>query len=142
MRGTVAVLALCLAAATACGSVASGPAGSSPSQPAESTPIGATSPTAAAADMNVRGTIDRGPAVTCPSGEPCDPAITAAYVVFSQPGKPDIRVKVDPSGAFALHLDPGAYAISAAPPPQRGKLAPDTIRVPDQGTVTLRLVIS
>lgn len=92
--------------------------------------------------MNVRGTIDRGPAPSCPPGEPCDPPIVAMFVVFSQPGKADVRFRVGAGGAnaFAGHLDPGAYSISAAPPPN-GTLDPNQVRVPTSGTVNLHLVV-
>jgi hypothetical protein len=98
-------------------------------------------PTPAAA-INVSGVLDRGPATTCPTGEPCDPLIATVYVVFSQAGKPDVRASVDPSGAFAVHLDPGAYTIAAAPPLLNRKLTPSSVRVPAQGAVTLHLTIS
>jgi hypothetical protein len=101
------------------------------SLPAGSTPGGDAS-------VNVRGTIDRGPSPSCFPGEPCDPPIVAMFVVFSQPGKPDVRFRVGAGGAFAGHLDPGAYSISAAPPPN-GRLDPDQVRVPSSGTVNLNL---
>jgi hypothetical protein len=62
------------------------------------------------------------------------------FLDFSQPGKPDVRVRVGAGGAFALHLDPGVYSISAAPPPN-GSLDPSSVRVPGSGTVNLHIVI-
>jgi hypothetical protein len=64
------------------------------------------------------------------------------FVVFSQPGKADVRFRVGAGGAnaFAGHLDPGAYSISAAPPPN-GTLDPNQVRVPTSGTVNLHLVV-
>lgn len=114
----------------ACGSV---PPGSSASSPTGPTPTGD-------AALNVRGTLDRGAAPQCPAGEPCDPPIVAAFLVFSQPGKPDIRVRTGADGAFAVHLDPGAYSISAAPA-LNGRLEPNQVRVPSSGTVDLHLVV-
>jgi hypothetical protein len=92
--------------------------------------------------LNVRGTIDRGTPRPCPSGEVCDAPLTALFVDFSQPGKPDIRTPVDAGGTFAVHLEPGRYSISAAPPPMNGKLAPSELVVPKTGPVVLSLVIT
>jgi hypothetical protein len=108
---------------------------------------GSPTPTASAgltpaSSMNLTGTVDRSQTVVCPSGEPCDPPLTAVFLVFSRAGYPDVRVKVNPDGTFATHLDPGPYTISAAPPPMRGKLMPDTVRVPAEGTITLHLTIA
>ena len=91
--------------------------------------------------INVSGVLDRGPVASCPSGEPCDPPARAVFLDFSRAGHPDVRTQVGPTGAFALHLDPGAYSIAAAPPPMTGKLSPDNVRVPGQGSVTLVLKI-
>lgn len=113
-------------AAAACGSVPQGPAVSSPSGDAA---------------LNVRGTVDRSYVHPCPTDEPCDPPMTAAFLVFGQPGKADVRTSVDSSGAFALHLEPGAYSISAAPPPMGGLVEPSQVRVPATGTVELHLRI-
>ena len=122
----VAVLAVFLILAAACGSVSPGPA--------------AASPTGDAA-LNVRGTIDRSFTPACPTDEPCDPPITAHYLVFSQPGKPDVRAQVDGSGAFAVHLEPGVWAISGAPPALGGHIEPGEVRVPATGSVELHLTI-
>jgi hypothetical protein len=126
MRALVGVVALGLTTVAACGSVAPGPA--------------AASPTGAAA-LNVRGIIDRGSALPCPPGEPCDPPIAAMFLDFAQPGKPAVRTRIDASGAFAVHLEPGSYSISAAPPPMNGRLQPSEVRVPKTGTLELNLVI-
>jgi hypothetical protein len=126
MRQLVAVVALALSISVACGSVPSAPAASSPAgEPA----------------VNLLGTLDRGTAQSCPPGDPCDPAVVGAFLVFSQPGKPDIRTSVSGSGEFALHLDPGSYTISAAPSPMRGRLQPGDVRVPSTGAVDLHLVV-
>jgi hypothetical protein len=114
-----------------CGGLPTGSPGSNPTG----------GPPAGDAAVNVRGTIDRGGATpSCPPGEPCDPPIVAMFLDFSQPGRPDIRVRVGAGGAFALHLDPGTYSISAAPA-LNGKLDPDQVRVPSSGTVDLHLVV-
>jgi hypothetical protein len=126
MRQLVAVLALALSISMACGSVPSAPAASSPS----GTPA-----------MNVLGTLDRGTAQPCPPGDPCDPAIVGAFLVFSQPGKPDIRTSVSGGGDFALQLSPGYYTITAAPSPANGRLQPGDVRVPSTGTIELHLVL-
>ena len=91
--------------------------------------------------INVSGVLDRAPFAGCPTAEPCDPPATATYLVFSRPGYPDVRATVGPAGTFALHLEPGAYSIAAAPPTLSGRLTPDTVRVPAQGDVTLVLSI-
>ena len=62
-------------------------------------------------------------------------------LVFSQSGRPDVTVRVGAGGAFAVHLDPGAYTIRAAPPPLRAQLEPSLVRVPATGTVELLLKI-
>lgn len=115
-----------LIATAACGSV--------PQVPAEASPSGD-------AALNVRGTIDRSFVPPCPTDEPCDPPITGAYLVFSQPGKAEIRTSVGADGSFVLHLDPGAYSISTAPPPMGGRVEPNGVRVPATGTVELQLKI-
>lgn len=128
MRALVsAVIALGL---LACGSVPTGSPGSSPT--------GSTPPGDAA--LNVRGTIDRGATPSCPAGEPCDPPIVAMFLVFSQTGKPDVRLRVGASVTFTVHLDPGTYSISAAPA-LNGRIEPNQVRVPSSGTVDLHLVV-
>ncbi len=93
-------------------------------------------------DVNVTGTIDRGPMPTCPTDEPCDPQMVAALLVFSRPGNPDVRVRVRADGSFALHLDPGVYTIASAPPVFQGELEPSSVQIPKTGTVTLRFHIA
>jgi hypothetical protein len=99
-------------------------------------------PAQATSDINVTGTIDRGTAPTCPAGEPCDPAMVAALLVFSRPGSPDVTARVGGDGSFALHLEPGGYTIAAAPPSFQGTLVPSTVRVPASGSVHLSLHIA
>jgi hypothetical protein len=129
IRRPVVVFSLFLVSALACGAVPPGPAG-----PAAASPTGE-------AALNVRGALDRGAAsYPCPPGDPCDPPIQAMFVVFSQPGKPDIRTQLDPGGAFALHLDPGSYSVSAAPS-INGRVQPSQVRVPSAGTLQLQLQV-
>jgi hypothetical protein len=122
----VAGFTVCLILAAGCGSVSPGPAASSPTGDSA---------------LNVRGTIDRSFTPACPTGEPCDPPMTAYYLVFSQPGKEDVRAQVGSSGAFALHLDPGVWTISPAPPALGGRVEPGEVRVPANGSVELHLRI-
>ena len=126
-HGSIVVFAILLVAATACGSVPAGPTG-----PAAASPTGE-------AALNVRGVLDRGASFPCPPGDPCDPPLQAMFVVFSQPGKPDVRTRLDANGAFALHLDPGSYSVTAAPPSQAGGVQPSRVRVPSSGTLQLQL---
>ncbi|HSS60908.1 MAG TPA: hypothetical protein VLK30_05570 [Candidatus Limnocylindrales bacterium] len=98
-------------------------------------------PGAVTPDMNVTGTVDRGTMPTCPAGEPCDPQMVAAMLVFSRPGSPDVQVPVRGDGSFAVHLEPGLYSITPAPPAFHGELQPSTVRVPATGAVTLSLHI-
>ena len=99
----------------------------------------ASSPAATGSAINVTGTLERGPTPTCPADEPCDPPPIASRLVFSRPGQPDVIVRLGAGGSFALHLDPGDYAVAAQPPPFNGRLEPSTVRVPDSGSVDLRL---
>ena len=119
-----------LIAAGACGSVPpAGPAGES------------TTPSAPeSAGVNVTGKLDRaGSSPTCPAGEPCDPHIVAYRLVFSSQGQTDVAVRVGGDGSFALHLDPGVYAIAAEPPSFQAHIEPSEVTVPKQGTVYLHL---
>lgn len=102
-----------------------------PAQPAET----------AGDAINVAGTVDRGPIATCPADEPCDPPAVASALVFSREGALPVTVRVGADGSFALHLDPGAYTIAAAPPVFHGGVEPSSVRVPDTGTVFVRLRI-
>ena len=126
VRSTLVALAM-LVALCACGS---GPLG----QPAATPPGGGDA-------INVSGTLDRGPIATCPAGEPCDPPAVASALVFTPGGGSSVTVRVAPDGSFALHLDPGEYAIDAAPPAFQGGVEPSSVRVPTTGSVVLRLRI-
>lgn len=130
MRSLVLVAVV---AAMACGSVATGPPASESSS---------ASPTGDAT-FNVHGTLDRGStsAPPCPTGEPCDPPMVAIFVDFSKPDRADVRARIDASGAFAAHLDPGSYSISLAPPSFGGRVDPNQVLVPKNGMVLLHLVV-
>ena len=62
-------------------------------------------------------------------------------LIFTSAGKPDVSILVGANGTFALHLDPGAYTIRAAPPPMHAMLEPSQVRVPSTGNVELSLKI-
>jgi hypothetical protein len=106
-----------------------------------SSPLGQPAATAPGSGdaINVSGTLDRGPIATCPAGEPCDPPAVASALVFTAGGGSSVTVRVAPDGSFALHLDPGEYAIEAAPPAFQGGVEPSSVRVPTAGSVVLRL---
>jgi hypothetical protein len=125
-RTTVVALAI-LVALYACGS----------------SPLGRPAATAPGSGdvINVSGTLDRGPIATCPAGEPCDPPAVASALVFTPRGGSSVTVRVAQDGSFALHLDPGEYAIDAAPPAFQGGVEPSSVRVPTAGSVVLRLRI-
>ena len=110
-----------------------GPAcGSAPSaQPAET-----------GQNTNVTGVLDRGSTPTCPADEPCDPPQTATMLIFSRQGGSEVSVRVAGDGSFALHLEPGEYSIAAAPPAFGGTVEPSSVRVPEAGSVYLRLHIA
>ena len=121
----VAAVALCLIVGPACGAV-------SP----------ATAPAATGqAAIDVVGVLVRGPAPICPTDEPCDPPINASMLVFARSGQPDVTARVGGDGAFALHLNPGTYSISVAPPSFNGRVEPSHVRVPATGVVQLQLSI-
>jgi hypothetical protein len=124
MRAARVAPALVLLVLCACGSSPLG-------RPAQTAPGGPA--------LNVTGTIDRGPIATCPADEPCDPPAVASSLLFTRSGGQSVAVRVAPDGSFALHLDPGEYAIAAAPPVFQGGVEPSSVRVPDVGTVVLRL---
>lgn len=91
---------------------------------------------------NVTGVLDFGPRPTCPSDEPCDLPARATNLVFTGAGGGEVRVRVFGSGHFSLHLDPGQYSITTAPPPFGGRVEPSTVEVPQTGSVYLRLRIA
>ena len=64
---------------------------------------------AAAPAPNVKGSLVRSSASSCLPGDVCDPVPPPAYVVFTRAGH-STRAKLAPNGAFALHLDAGAYS--------------------------------
>src|SRR5207245_10611484 len=67
-------------------------------------------PSSSAAGMNVSGVVDRsGQAAACPTDEPCDPPLTAVYLVFWLPGYLHVRVQVAGDGKFDVNLDHRAF---------------------------------
>jgi hypothetical protein len=100
------------------------------------------SPASATSSVNVSGVLERGPTPTCPADEPCDPPPRASNLIFSRPGETDVRVTVAGDGSFALHLDPGKYSITTAPPPFQQRVVPSEVVVPAAGSVFLRLQIA
>src|SRR3977135_662039 len=96
IRALIAALVLA-ALMTACGLT---------TQPASSS---SATPTSSAAGRTASGVVDRGGrAAACPTDEPCDPPLTAVYLVFSRNGHPDVRVQVAGHGKLAVDRDPGA----------------------------------
>ena len=91
---------------------------------------------AAAPAPNVKGSLVRSSASSCLPGDVCDPVPPPAYVVFTRAGH-STRAKLAPNGAFALHLDAGAYSVSTAP---LHPVTPATLRVPRVGIIRPRLV--
>lgn len=94
------------------------------------------------ASDNVSGVLDRGPAATCPPDEPCDPPPRATTLIFTGSDGAQFRVHVTENGAFSLHLSPGQYSITTAPPPFGGRVEPAAVEVPQNGPVYLRLRIA
>lgn len=100
-----------------------------PSEPVHST-----------AGINVTGTIDQGPAPSCPTEQPCDLTPKSITLVFSRTGGEKQSVRVAGDGSFALHLDPGEYSISVTT--TQMKVEPSVVRVPTTGMVYLQLHIA
>ena len=100
-----------------------------------------TLPAASVPAINVSGTVARPPSTTCPTGEACDPPNSASVLIFTRAGQPDISTPIDARGAFALHLDPGTYALRVGPPPASGRIQPGEVRVPSTGTVRILVTI-
>ncbi len=87
---------------------------------------------------NVKGVVVRATGGGgCYQGEPCDPLPPATYVVFSR-GSVATRSKLAANGSFSIHLAPGRYTVTVAPP--HGLLTPATLAVPRVGTLHPRLV--
>jgi len=63
-------------------------------------------------------------------------------LIFSRQGGSEVSVRVAGDGSFALHLDPGEYAIAAAPPAFQGIVEPADVRVPESGAIYLKLHIA
>jgi hypothetical protein len=98
----------------------------------------AASAASAAPVPNVKGTVVRAAGSSgCFPGEPCDPLPPPMYVVFSR-ASVAARARLGANGFFSLHLRPGLYSVTVAPP--RGLLTPSSVRVPRIGVVRPRLV--
>lgn len=97
---------------------------------------------ASTGSANVTGVLDREPVPTCPADEPCDPPPRTTMLIFSRPSASDVTVFVAGDGTFAVHLEPGQYAIAAAPPAFGGRVEPSSVQVPAEGSVFLRLRIA
>jgi hypothetical protein len=63
-------------------------------------------------------------------------------LIFSRPGAADVTVFVAGDGSFAIHLEPGQYAIAAAPPACGGRVEPSSVQVPAKGSVFFGLRIA
>jgi hypothetical protein len=95
----------------------------------------------AAPAPNVRGVlVPAASAGGCYSGEPCDPPLPPLFVVFSQSQHVVARARLGAGGAFALHLAPGRYTVTTAPP-HADEVTPSAIRVPHAGVLRVRLVL-
>jgi hypothetical protein len=95
-------------------------------------------PSGAAVPPNVKGMFVRSTASgPCYPGEPCDPPPQATFVVFTRSAHAT-RVRLAENGAFAVHLAPGLYTVSALP--GRGSVTPSAVRVPRVGVIHPRLI--
>ena len=101
-------------------------------------PVAHPSRSTSTGSANVTGVLDRGPVPTCPADEPCDPP-ARAMLIFSRPDASDVTVFVAGDGSFAVHLEPGQYAIAAAPRGFGARVEPSSVQVPAEGSVFLRL---
>jgi len=105
-------------------------------------PVAHPSGSTSTGSANVTGVLDRVPVPTCPADEPCDPPGRVTMLIFSRPGAADVTVFVAGDGSFAVNLEPGRYAIAAAPPVFGGRVEPSSVQVPTKASVFLRLRIA
>jgi hypothetical protein len=63
-------------------------------------------------------------------------------LIFSRPGAAAVTAFVAGDGSFAVHLEPGQYAIAAAPRAFGGRVEPSSVQVPTEGSVFLRLRVA
>src|SRR5512133_2855944 len=97
------------------------------------TSIGAATSSGASAP-NVTGKLVRSsPNVGCYQGEPCDPPLQAAFLVFTRNGH-STRARLGENGAFAVRLASGLYHVTEWPS-QSSTVSPASIRVPTTGVI-------
>jgi hypothetical protein len=77
------------------------------------------------------GVVIRGPTTpVCQVGKPCSEPAVGAVLVFSKGGRVAARVRAGSGGRYAVHLEPGFYAVQVAPSPRIGTgLRPGQVRV-------------
>jgi hypothetical protein len=77
------------------------------------------------------GVVTRGPTTpVCQVGKPCSAPAVGAVLVFSHDGRVAARVRAGNGGRYAVHLEPGFYAVQVAPAPTIGTgLRPHQVRV-------------
>jgi hypothetical protein len=79
----------------------------------------------------LHGVVTRGPTTpVCRVGKPCSEPAVGAVLVFSHDGRVAARVRAGTGGRYAVHLQPGFYAVQVAPSPKIGTgLRPRQVRV-------------
>jgi len=77
------------------------------------------------------GIVTSGPTTpVCQVGKPCSEPAVGAVLVFSHDGRVAARVRAGSGGRYAVHLEPGFYAVQVAPAPKIGTgLRPRQVRV-------------
>ena len=92
------------------------------------------------AAVTVAGVVDvRGAEPACFPDEPCDPPVTAGFVVLSRAGEIVVRAPVGARGAFSTQVPPGTYAVTVAPGGPGLRVRPATLTVPPGGLTEVRL---
>lgn len=85
---------------------------------------------------NVRGVVLYGATPPgCYPGEPCDPPVKPAFLMFRRAGHLPARARLGVKGGFALHLSPGRYVLVLTPAVAVTRLVPATVLVPAKGSV-------
>jgi hypothetical protein len=79
----------------------------------------------------LHGVVTRGPTTpVCRVGKRCSAPAVGAVLVFSHSGRIAARVRAGAGGQYAVHLQPGVYAVRVAPKPTIGTgLRPSQVRV-------------
>jgi hypothetical protein len=85
----------------------------------------------AALVSGLHGVVMRGPTQpVCQIGKPCSEPAVGAVLVFSRGGRVAARVRAGPAGRYAVHLQPGFYAVRLPTAPKIGSgLTPRQVRV-------------